>query len=40
MKDFHLKNGSSEGWNVAVTVLIVPNSFESWACFNEGISIG
>ena len=28
-KDFHLRNGSSQGQNIALAVLIVPNSIDS-----------
>jgi len=28
-EDFHLRNGSSHGHNLALTVRIVPNSFDS-----------
>ena len=28
-KDFRTKNGSSQGQNLALTVLLVPNSFDS-----------
>jgi len=38
-KDLRTKNGSSQGQNLALTVLIVPNSFDSAVSNNPASSI-
>ena len=39
-EDFCLKNGSSQGNNLALTVLFVPNSFDSERVFSVRSKVG